>query len=530
MTKGVFNLSMWLLVTCWFCLSLVASVTNAAEKTHVQTESLSESGVLDSSNRSSTLHIFKASEVKFDYTATAASITVYDKRSKPIGHIFYIAYTTAQQEGKPRPLTFVFNGGPGAASAYLHLGVLGPQRVVFNPDGTVPPMPARIVDNTKSWLAFTDLVFVDPVGTGYSREVRHDESSKKESEAESASNSPSPSKVWGVEEDTVSLSHFIRSYLTKENRWLSPLYLVGESYGGFRVARLAKRLQSNFGIAPSGLILISPVLDFSFIQGNERSLWPWVALLPSYAAVAAVHERSNQLNYQANKLRASLAQVERVALSDYLTGLAAGMLRQDWLDQTGRLTGLDRDTLRRWGGRIPPARFAKMLLADKHRILSLYDGSITLLDPEPEKQLQASRDFYLDRLNISLTAAFNSYVRDRLKFTTDIPFLLLNEAVYESWNWRSGLRGQQGFVEAASHLKHAMSTNSDLRTMIMHGVFDLVTPYFASEILIRQMALDPSISKNIQLKVYHGGHMPYLQQDAFNAMFEEAEEFYRQKS
>ncbi|MDV6344494.1 S10 family serine carboxypeptidase-like protein [Nitrosomonas sp. Is37] len=530
--KFVLNPRMlWIFVTTWFCLSQVTIVLSAPEKAQVQIEPLNEPGVLDVSNRSITSHTFTAGGVKFDYTATAASITVYDKRSKPIGQIFYVAYTREQQGGCPRPLTFVFNGGPGAASAYLHLGALGPQRVVFNPDGTVPPMPARIVDNPRSWLAFTDLVFVDPIGTGYSREVRHDESSKKDDEVrrkpESSGNTSPQAKAWGVEEDTVSLSRFIRTYLTEENRWLSSIYLVGESYGGFRVARLSKRLQSKFGIAPTGLILISPALDFSFILSDERNLWPWVSLLPSYAAVAAVHERSNKINYRASDPRSSLAEVERVASSDYLRGLATGSFEQDLLEQISRLIGLDKDILLRGMGRVPSARFAKALLAHQRRVLTLYDGSITLIDPEPATSLLTGSDFYLQRLNAPLTAAFNNYVRDRLNFKTDIPFLLLNEEVSESWNWRSGIRGQQGFAEALSDLKEAMNLNPAMRTQIVHGVFDLVTPYYASEMMIKQMALDPLISNNIKLKVYHGGHMPYLHQKTLDSLFEDALQFYK---
>ena len=227
-----------------------------------------------------------------------------------MGQIFYVAYLAEQKEKHPRPLTFVFNGGPGAASAYLHLGGLGPRRVAFNADGTVAPMPAKILDNPKSWLAFTDLVFVDPVGTGYSRVIKHGSSDKKTNkkipETASAGKSSSQADAWGVVEDTESLARFIRSYLTAENRWLSPIYLTGESYGGFRVARLSKRLQTSFGIAPSGLLLVSPVLDFGFLRGDKRSLWPWVVLLPSYAAVAAIHGRSTEITYNRNEARTSL--------------------------------------------------------------------------------------------------------------------------------------------------------------------------------------------------------------------------------
>jgi carboxypeptidase C (cathepsin A) len=520
-----------ILVSIWLGLSQGSRVMSAPEKAQMQTELLSETAALDAANRSITSHTLLTEETKFDYLATAASITVHDKQSKPAGQIFYIAYTRKQPGEHSRPLTFVFNGGPGAASAYLHLGALGPQRIVFNADGTIPSMPTRIADNPKSWLTFTDLVFVDPVGTGYSREVRHDGNSKQgiagEQKSESHDSASPRSEVWGVEEDIASLSHFIRAYLTQENRWLSPIYLVGESYGGFRVARLSKQLQSNFGISPSGLILISPVLDFSFIWGNERSLWPWVALLPSYAAVAAIHERSNQLSYLASDPRASLADLERIALTEYLTGLATGAFQPVWLDQISRLSGLDKDTWLRWAGRIPPARFVKALLADQHRLLSLYDGSIKLVDPDPTRQLLSGDDLYLDRLNAPVTAAFNSYVRDRLNFKTDLPYLLLNKDVSESWNWRSGIRGQQGYIETVTDLKQAMSLNPDMKTLIMHGVFDLVTPYYASEIVVKQMALDQRLSDNIQLKVYHGGHMPYLHQDTLDALFQDAVQFYK---
>lgn len=522
----------WLLavLTGWICFWWMPAAMSAPEKAQIQANPESNPGILDSANRSVTQHTFKTTGISMNYTATAASITMHDKRSNPMGQIFYIAYLAEQKQNNPRPLTFVFNGGPGAASAYLHLGALGPRRVAFNADGTVPPMPAEILDNPQSWLVFTDLVFVDPLGTGYSRLIKHashdNNVNERKQKTASVGKSASQEKAWGVVEDTESLARFIRAYLTAENRWLSPIFLTGESYGGFRVARLSKRLQSRFGIAPSGLLLVSPVLDFSFLRGDERSLWPWVVLLPSYAAVAAIHARNIETTYKKNEPRASLLPVERVAVSEYISGLAAGKFQSDWLDQTSRLIGLDKDTLLRWNGRVPPARFVKALLADQRRVVSLYDGSIMLTDAESGQQLLTASDFYLDRLNAPILAAFNSYIRDHLNFKTDVPYLLLNHDVAKSWNWRSGIHGQQGFVEAASALKQAMSLNSDMRTLVLHGVFDLVTPYYASESVINQMALDARIRNNIQLKVYHGGHMPYLQQNAREAMFKDVVQFY----
>ncbi len=527
------NARIWLvlLLAGGICLLQIPVAISATEKeAQAQANPANKPDILDISNRNITRHTIKTGKVKYNYTATAASITVHDSKSKPIGRIFYIAYKAEQQDQDPRPLTFVFNGGPGAASAYLHLGALGPQRALFNTDGTVPPMPAKIVNNPKSWLAFTDLVFVDPIGTGYSREIKHDNSSKKYDEesqkSRSSRNISTQVQAWGVIEDTDSLARFIRTYLTEEDRWLSPLYLVGESYGGFRVALLSKQLQSKFGITPNGLLLISPVLDFSFLWGGKHSLWPWVSLLPSYAAVAAIQERSNEIIYNANDPRTSIVPVEQTAVSEYLTGLAAGIFTPDWLDQTSRLIGLDKDTLLRWNGRVPPARFVKALLADQRRLVSLYDGSITLIDTDPAKQLLTDRDLYLSRLNAPITATFNSYVRDHLNFETDLPYLLLNQNVAKSWNWRSGIYNQQGFVEAATALKQAMSLNPDMQTLILHGVFDLVTPYYASEMVIKQMALDSRLQNNIQLKIYHGGHMPYLHQGTREAIFKDALAFY----
>lgn len=510
----------------WFCAWQVSVALGMAARADESAKQQTEAGVLRASNRAVTRHKLTTSETTLTYSATAASLTVTGKEAKPVGRIFYISYTAHGQPDRPRPLTFVFNGGPGAASAYLHMGALGPKQVEFENDGKVPPMPARLRDNAKSWLVFTDLVFVDPVGTGYSREIEGDADNGDGQKSPSPDNTDSGKRTWGVEEDADSLARFIRAYLTKERRWLSPLYLAGESYGGFRVARLSKLLQSDFGIAPNGLMLISPALDFGLLRGNERSLWPWVAMLPSYTAVAALHGRAGDLSSIEDNPRAGLGEAETFSLSGYLTGLADGGLKPGWLEHTSRLMGLDSEIVARWHGRVPPARFVKALLADRRRLVSLYDGSILLIDPDPSRQLLAGGDPYLDRLNAPVTAAFNSYVRDHLEFETRLPYLLLNEEVSKSWNWHSGIQGQQGYVEVIDDLKQAMSLNPDMRVLILHGVFDLVTPYYGSVIAIKQMALDPAIRGNIQLKVYPGGHMLYFHRHSLDTMYEDTLQFY----
>ncbi|GAB4365942.1 MAG: alpha/beta hydrolase [Methylohalobius crimeensis] len=492
-------------------------------------DSAPEIGVLLPSKRAVSRHTLTTPTRAIEYQATAASLTIHDEKGEASGRIFYIAYTADDSESARRPLTFVFNGGPGAASAYLHLGALGPQRVVFNDDGTVPPRTPRLEGNPLSWLAFTDLVFVDPIGTGYSRmipaEAKEATRARKAKSAKAKTHDESP---WGVAEDARFLARFIRLYLTREERWLSPVYLAAESYGGFRVARLAKLLQSEFGIEPGGLVMISPALEFGLLWGGEHGLLSWAALLPTYAAVAAFHDRSDDLPEAGKDIRTRLATVEDYALSGLLMGLArADAAESDLWKRLAGFTGLDRATVRRFRGRIPPERLAKTLLADRRRLVSLYDGSITLIDPDPASSVLGERDPYLTRINAVLTPTFNSYIQDGLGFKTDLRYRLLNEEVFESWNWRSGFHGQQGYAGVIEQLRTVMSLNPALRLWIVHGVYDLVTPYFGSVIAVNQMGLDPAVRENVRIDVYQGGHMLYFRRDSREKMYQDAQRFYR---
>jgi len=458
------------------------------------------------------------------YTATAAALTVRNKDEKPFGRIFYIAYELKGTKAANRPLTFVFNGGPGAASAYLHLGAMGPKRVVLANDGVPPPPPARLAENPATWLAFSDLVFVDPVGTGYSRALPVEEKEGKKQEAEKP--------PWGVHQDAESLASFIRLYLTREQRWLSPRFLVGESYGGFRVALLTQLLQADFGITLNGALLVSPALDFSLLRTDTLSLLPWAGLLPSYAAVAAVHKKGTERHLPETDLGGALTDVESFALSDLITALARGdTLKPNeeelLLKRLQEFTGLSLRTLRQQRGRVSAPLFARELLRDEQRVLSLYDGSVTVIDTNPGAQDLRQGDLYLDHLSAAVMAAFNSYVRRTLRFDTDLPYLLLNEQVSRDWNWRSGLPGQQGFVGVTDQLKTGMSLNTSMKVLIVHGAYDLVTPYFGSVIAVGLMDLDPSIRGNLQIKVYQGGHMPYTRSKIRERLSRDAGAFYQ---
>ena len=457
----------------------------------------------------------QSADFKLQYQAKAGTLTIKLSDEGPQCSIFFISYESLSNKEKSEPLTFVFNGGPGASSAYLHLGALGPKRVLFQEDKGLMAPPVQIVDNTQTWLNFTDLVFVDPVGTGYSR-CEKLQGNKTQTGAEA--------KAWGVKEDLDVLAKFIRLYLTRYNRWLSPKYLVGESYGGFRVAALTDFLQTEYDIALNGVVLISPALEFELLQGNEFSLLPSVVTLPSYAATARFHGKASGPLVD-GEIRKSLADVEFFAVHEFLPALAiADTAALD--SQLSEFIGLPLQRVKQLNSRVSPSLFAKELLQEKHRLVSVYDGSVTSIDPYPSSPFPPGKDAYLLQLNNLLAAAFNSYIREQLKFETDIPYKILNWKVSRRWNWRSGLDGAQGFTGTASNLKKSMSVNNKLRVLVTHGVFDLVTPYFGSFIVSKQMSLDPAIASNLTLKVYEGGHMFYTNEEARLRFFEDTRQFY----
>lgn len=443
------------------------------------------------------------------YTATAGVLPVHleGKRGEPDSfecRIFFVGYELASgQEANRRPLTFVFNGGPGAASAYLHLGALGPRRISWA--GARTGAPAGLTDNAETWLEFTDLVFIDPVGTGYSRCVN---GRSVQSKPATSDGQRGESAAWGVREDLDAIAAFIRLYLTRYERWPAARFLVGESYGGFRAAALADLMRGADGIAFDGIALVSPVLQFSLLRDDPYRVMPWITTVPSYAATARYHGKAaGELPSKPGQTE-FLEEVEKFTIEKLLPVLASGD-GAALADALSLYVGLPAEEIARLRARIPASFFAKRLLRQEERIVSLYDGSFTAIDPNPGRPLHRGEDPLLSHLNAALTTAFNSYVRRELRFETDIPYELLNRTVSRQWNWQSGIDGQQGFVGVADNLKDAMSADGNLRVLLAHGVFDLVTPYFASEIVTRQMSLDSAVAPNLSLRVYEGGHMFY---------------------
>jgi carboxypeptidase C (cathepsin A) len=486
---------------------------------------------------SQTEHVLTLPDRQIPYTATAEWQVLFD-REKPIAEMFHVAYLVTTDDVAPRPLTFVFNGGPGAASAYLHMGALGPKRIYFGANGSLPKPPVRLVDNLESWLSFTDLVFIDPIGTGFSRKLPPDkvasDKDKPEKSGEKAkpeADSSQENEFWEVERDLKALGEFIQRFLSRQKRWLSPVFIAGESYGGFRVARLARKLQQEFGVGLSGAILISPALEFSLLGGNDYNLTSWATLLPSLAASAAHHDRAQWAGAPGDLL-AHQSAAEQFARKTLIPLLAMGDAlitdeRQVAYQQLANLIGLPLSLVERQAGRIDIEVFARELLRDQQRIVGLYDASITAIDPFPDRITYEGIDPTLDGLDRLFTGAINSHLRDTLGVDTELMYELLNFDTFKAWKF--DLKGdfKQGFVGSVDDLRIGMTLNPHMQVYITHGFFDLVTPYFASNHLADLMKLDPEIRPNLTLKHFKGGHMFYTWEESRQQWFAEMQGFYQ---
>ncbi len=447
-----------------------------------------------------TRHVLALGEKRLAYTATAATQPYVNAKGEVTAHIFSVTYTLDDRE-PGRPVTYVFNGGPGAASAYLHLGALGPRAVTFTADGAAALEPVALTDNPDTWLPFTDLVFVDPVGTGYSRSAAGTE------EADRA--------FFGVDKDADVMADFVRLHLAHAGRSLSPVFLVGESYGGFRVALLADRL-GDAGIAVKGVALVSPALEFSTLRGNQYALLPVALALPSLAAT-----HLERRDGPAGSLD-SLAEVERFARSRYLVHLAAGLKGDADIDRIlAGYTGLAPGLIHSHYSRVTTHTFVREYEKDGERVLSRYDGTISA----PVARRSGIRfDPVLDRATAVLTPAFTQYARAELGYRTDLDYLLLNRTVSGRWDFGTSPT-RQGYAGALDELQKARSRNPALGVLVAHGYTDLVTPYAGSRFLIDQLApIDGA--RPVELKLYRGGHMMYLRPASRRALAEDAAKFY----
>jgi len=425
------------------------------------------------------------------YTAKAGMLNIGVDPERPEAEIFHIAYTLDGADPATRPVTFLWNGGPGGASIFLHIAAIGPKTIVTAGDGTFPPVPARLETNPDSWIAFTDLVFIDPVGTGYSRTLPGPDGTLRD-----------PTPFYNTMGDLDSIARFIRQWLTVNNRWGSPKAIAGESYGGMRVAALTRILAEKYAINLNRAVMISPELNVDADFDSYSLLFP-MAQIPTQAAIAAVHGRGVFGNAAEGRKAA-----EDYALTEFLTGLAA-LGRMTPEEQTAfyarmsEVIGIDPMLLARNNGRIDQLLFAGSLMADKGMVLDRYDGSQASDNPRPQDASIGVLDRSLTVLSGILLSPLMDYLRADLGFVTDRPYEPLNLTVNSAFDRTST-------VGTPDDVGIALAQNSDLKVLVVHGAYDTVTPYFMSRFVLEQATRAKGARERLFFGTYEGGHMFYL--------------------
>jgi carboxypeptidase C (cathepsin A) len=427
------------------------------------------------------------------YTATAGTLSLFDQNGERSAAVFYTAYVANSADTTRRPITFAFNGGPGAASAYLHLGLAGPRIIDYGPQGH-DGATAKLADNPDTWLAFTDLVMIDPVGTGWSRPAKPD----------------GGNQFHNVSGDASSIAKVIALYVAHNSRSASPKYLLGESYGGFRAAKVARALQSEQGIIISGVVMVSLMLETSFLWTRARD--PFIAALSFPSLVATELERTKTFTSEA------MAEAERFALTEYLTTLAGpppqGEAAKAFYDKIARMTGVAPDAVARSRGYVSQAYVQQRRSQGVQA--SNYDASFALANPFPDHY---SDDPVLEGFTRALSGVFVGYARDELGFKSDMTYVLLSR---ERWDWGSG-RERPG---ASEDLRAMLTVHPSFRLMVAHGRSDLVTPYGVSRYLLDQLS-PAGAPERVQFKTYRGGHMFYFTEVERRAFTNDAKAFYQ---
>ncbi len=451
-----------------------------------------------------TQHSIRIGDKELPYRVTCGTIVLREEAEKdgtaeghrPRATLFFVAYTKEGVDDlSQRPITFSFNGGPGSSSVWLHLGLLGPKRVAMGDAGALTPPPYRLVDNPHTLLEDSDLVFIDPVGTGYSRMLEGEK----------------VREYHGFKRDLESVGEFIRLYTSRYGRWLSPKYLIGESYGTTRAAGLSGYLQERHGLYLNGLMLVSSILEFSTARFNPGNDLPHILFLPSFSATAWYH-RKLPPDLQRKPLKSLLKEVEAFAEGEYTLALMQGskLAPSEYrriAQKLARYTGLSEEYVRASNLRLEIFRFTKELLRSERKTVGRLDSRFTGTDRDA-----AGTNFEYDPSYAAIqgpyTATFNHYVRQELGFQSDLPYEVLSN-LYQNWSYKEF---ENQYLNVAETLRKAICMNPYLRVYVGSGYFDLATPYFATDYTLNHLGLEPHLLKNIQVHYYPAGHMMYVHQ------------------
>ena len=460
---------------------------------------------------------------KISYTATAGRMILKEEivqkegdqknqyeGEKPRAEIFFVAYTLdGVDDPTKRPITFAFNGGPGSASIWIHMGLLGPKRVLLNDDGTPLPPPARLTENEYSVLDMTDLVFIDPIGTGFSRAVKGDK----------------PNDYWGWTKDVESVGDFIRLYISRNQRWGSPKFIAGESYGTTRTTGLSDYLSDKYGMYLNGIVLVSTALDFATLDFNDGNDLPYILYLPSYAATAWYHKKL-KTKYQEMPLEKYLEEVRHFAGGEYLQALFNGSRMaekqiEQVADKTANYIGLTREYVLRANLRVTLPRFSKELLRSERRTVGRYDGRFIGIDRDAAGE-EPEDDPAGYEINGTFAGAFNDYICRELGYKTDLPYAFSTD-LWKTWSYKEY---ENKYVQLEEVLRKTMVRNKFMKVWVLNGYYDMATPFYASEYVFSHLQLDPVLQPNLSLTYYEAGHMMYIHKPSLEKFRKDAEFFF----
>lgn len=487
-------------ITSFFLpLALIAgSATSVFAQPAPTPGSASDTSIITKADRSVTKHTARIEGKAINYTATAGTIVLKNEKNESIAIFGFTAYTKdGETDDSKRPVTFAYNGGPGSSSMWLHLGALGPRRVSVNDPGITPPAPYKLEDNEHSIVDVTDLVMIDPVGTGLSHPI----------------GKATGKDFWGVDQDIKSISQFIKQYVTENDRWNSPKYLLGESYGTMRSAGVVSYLQDNMGMQMNGVVLVSCVLDLHQLTFQDDI--SDVLYLPTYAAVAWYH---NKIPNKPANLEGFLKEVRTFAMGEYATALQKGDLLTDAekdqvITKLSAYTGLSKDYISKANLRVQEPQFTQELLREGHETVGRLDARFKGINQDPLSEY-SSDDPQSSQISPAYIASFMNYYYTELKVNKNYDY---HESAYSSegfrWDWSRGGGGGGGFATTPNtgiDLANAMSKNPSLKILVLNGYYDLATPFYGTEYTFDHLGIEKKLKSNITMKYFEAGHMMYV--------------------